>query len=72
MTPEEHYERGLKLLTFAEESREADNNANAVTDSAIAQGHFSAAAAGNAMRMWELLNSPPQEVTHLPDTEVQG
>lgn len=55
MTPEEHYARGLHLLACAEEDSGNGDWSRASVNAAIAQSHFGAAAAGNAMRAFEAI-----------------
>lgn len=54
-TPEEHYERGLRLLAQAETDFGYENWNRASVNAVIAQSHFSAAAAGNAMRAFDAI-----------------
>lgn len=58
MSPEEHYQRGLKLLDNADWCRGHNQPAEAQTDAVVAQAHFGAAAAGTAMRAIELMTKP--------------
>lgn len=57
MTPEEHYQHGVDLLARAEE-HPSDDPSGAHVLAAIAQGHFTAAAAGSGLRAMELVTRP--------------
>jgi hypothetical protein len=60
MAPEEHYRRGLKLLTDAERSRSLCDYGNAHATAGVAQAHFTAATTGTGMRAIEAMTQSAQ------------
>src|SRR5881628_3144825 len=70
MTPEEHYERGLELLSSAERAEGDGAWTIAHTHAALAQAQF-AAAAGTGMRAMETLVPVERNVVGQPEREFK-